>query len=729
MATWTYPDLTLPVAVSTNNVATATVSTVNNPLTAVGDFTISVWAKRNATGSVLQLRGTMLEKLGIGLGISNGTTMTTAGTTLIVTLDGAATTFFSTGKTWNDTNWHHFVLMRSGGTISVYMDNSIGTTSVIVPVLSANNGFVLGSRGGALNNIAHSQAIVWDRALTVGEIAEIYNAGLGRILTPSYVFVASGTPVSTNLQILWSLTENTGTTAVDQSANGWNGTLTATEIWVAGPSIRTIQATMGLANVVNGDTIEFTAGTYQLDTTLTISKQLTLKAAVPGTFPNIKLNFGQFTYGINWSTSNITLDGLDIDNTRSGNNNFGYMHQVGAISNLTIKNCKIHHIRRIILDGGTIDGFTFHDNEMYNFLYTPLEIGGASKNISVKRNWFYNGNNATSTGEGAITYFCGNDIGTSEISHNYINSRYGIAINAAVSTAATIGSLDIHHNTIDIGMTTPNHYPARCTITDYSRTLTVVTVNTDVPHGLAVGQSASLGNTASFGGQSLNTTANVTATPSPTSFTITSGSGTYATQIPVSKAYVMPNYTLGTNNYQCRNGMSWDNYSSATNRLNAAVIQCRDNILSRMMQYGMFLSSSQTFNGPIRMNNNLFHDNGWFYWPQGAGWVAGAPFGGTRFTQEEFGFVNGRKASRVPAWDSRHKAHDMRVPSPRYFRPLAAGGNIADKDFIDMSNTVCANPHYALAGATAKLYYALKGGSPALGTATDGTNIGAWQGP
>ncbi len=52
----------------------------------------------------------------------------------------------------------------------------------------------------------------------------------------------------------------------------------------------------------------------------------------------------------------------------------------------------------------------------------------------------------------------------------------------------------------------------------------------------------------------------------------------------------------------------------------------------------------------------------------------------------------------------------------------------AGNEFV-MSECITGDPLYVASGTTPDQYYALQCGSPALGTATDGTNIGAWQEP
>ncbi|MBN3035949.1 MAG: hypothetical protein JW861_10215 [Bacteroidales bacterium] len=114
----------------------------------------------------------------------------------------------------------------------------------------------------------------------------------------------------------------------------------------------------------------------------------------------------------------------------------------------------------------------------------------------------------------------------------------------------------------------------------------------------------------------------------------------------------------------------------------------RDNIFSRQKWY-MIVNTSGTA-GPISGNmeilNNLFFD--WY--------LVDAYFPAYQYPEE---------------W-----------PSARG----AVGWSTTDDDFVFIDN-VLSDPLYLSTGASPSEYYALTGSSPALNTASDGTNIGAWQ--
>ena len=218
-----------------------------------------------------------------------------------------------------------------------------------------------------------------------------------------------------------------------------------------------IQTTINAA--LANDRILLNPGTYQVDNIITVNKSLTLIANVAGTYPNVRLNGTTYAYILNFAANNIVIDGLDIDNTR-GNvaGGAGYVHNTVAISNLVIQNSKIHHFRRAFVgDTGLVTGFSLLNSQFYNFQYTTVEIDNA-KDVVIKYNWFLR-QVATSGGEAPITFYCKADVGTSDISYNYVSGcRCGIELSASSPVAASIGSILVSHNTIDGGLT--GAYPA-----------------------------------------------------------------------------------------------------------------------------------------------------------------------------------------------------------------------------------------------------------------------------
>ena len=388
-----------------------------------------------------------------------------------------------------------------------------------------------------------------------------------------------------------------------------------------------IQTTIN--NALSGDRILFNSGAYNADSNLNINKPLTLKPTIDGTYPNIRLNGTTYAYFLNFGASNITIDGLDIDNTRGGISQ-GYIHNTTAISNLTIKNSKIHEMRRMFFgDTGLVSGLTFLNNQIYRGLYTFLEIDDA-KDVIIKNNWIHTQTNTT-TGEAAITWYLKNDVGTSEISYNYIYGiRFGVELASIVPNAASIGSILVAHNTEDMYMLAT--HPA---------------------------------------------------------------------------SLIAP--------YLMRYGTSF--WSVNPNTLNAAGITWRDNLITRTLVHGMYLGNT-LFTSKLTVKNCMFFDNYWYYWPDTG-----------RYTYEHLGHINARLKHDVPNFNSTPLRMSKVLPRGRHNKAIAGwGAGATQPSLVELVDCMVDDPFFTLTGATPPEFYALKPNSPAIGTASDHTNIGAWQG-
>jgi len=210
-----------------------------------------------------------------------------------------------------------------------------------------------------------------------------------------------------------------------------------------------VQATINGA--FPGDRILLNPGLFNSDNVVTVNKQLTLMANVPGTLPNVSLNGPQFGNVFSIAASDVTVDGLDIDNLRGGGAGFGYYSITVPASNVMIKNARLHHFRRAAIGVyGALDGFALLDSWVYRMGDTPFTFMNV-KNMLVRGNWvfdqFYVG------GEAAFDFFVPDDVGTSEISYNYVEGiKFGIGLKPWTAAAAAAGTITVAHNTIDMRM-------------------------------------------------------------------------------------------------------------------------------------------------------------------------------------------------------------------------------------------------------------------------------------
>lgn len=163
-----------------------------------GNFSLSVWFNRQGAGHadafqppILVLTGaTNYARAYICL---NGTT-------------GAVNTQFYDGSNGRNADyaagittagWHHAVLTRSGGTITLYLDGSLvaSDTGSFGTPSSANMNMTqifIGSDNDVTDEFQGyvDLAGIWSRAITSDEVTELYNSGAGL----AYPFVASSVP-------------------------------------------------------------------------------------------------------------------------------------------------------------------------------------------------------------------------------------------------------------------------------------------------------------------------------------------------------------------------------------------------------------------------------------------------------------------------------------------------------------------------------------------------------
>jgi hypothetical protein len=179
---------------------------------------------------------------------------------------------------------------------------------------------------------------------------------------------------------------------------------------------------------------------------------------------------------------------------------------------------------------------------------------------------------------------------------------------------------------------------------------------------------------------------------------------------------MQPTYVTNINSpYAARYGTSF--WTAGTNKLNGININFRDNILSRHLVYGMYISSQNVLLNQFNIKNCLFFDNYWYYWPTTG-----------RYTYEHFGHLNARQRLQVPAFKPIFRRQSLYKPTPRCQKANVGYSNATDQMLISFTNCLNTDPFFTLSGAVPSDFYALKTGSPAIGTASDGTNIGAWQG-
>jgi|GEM_PF-1774536 len=121
--------------------------------------------------------------------------------------------------------WTHIAVTCDGTTTNIYLNGIVRATSTSTFTINlGTNGLSnQGTRGLTTDNGLEDQLLIYNTALSSSDIATIYNSGLGTALIPL-----------NGLLRRYEFEEGTGTTLVDLSGNGYNGTLFNGATWTTG---------------------------------------------------------------------------------------------------------------------------------------------------------------------------------------------------------------------------------------------------------------------------------------------------------------------------------------------------------------------------------------------------------------------------------------------------------------------------------------------------------------
>ena len=154
--------------------------------------------------------------------------------------------------------WYHVIVVDTGNAYTLYIDGSEKTLSVTnagsVDFTSFSSPTVdLGrarSGGGVFNYLdgKMDEVRIYDRALSVSEIASLYNSGLAHSVGSAKINTSQNNRLTDGLVGMWSFNgqDMYGATVFDGSGNGSDGTL------INGPSV--VPGKVGQALNFDGDT-------------------------------------------------------------------------------------------------------------------------------------------------------------------------------------------------------------------------------------------------------------------------------------------------------------------------------------------------------------------------------------------------------------------------------------------------------------------------------------------
>lgn len=161
-------------------------------------YTMSAWVKRGATGvrhAIFNLQDQFNGADGLAgwffeFSANNTLTLFTA-----TPADSGSMNQISTTNTFTSTTtWYHIVLTKTGTTVRIYVDNVLDTTATLPNATidystSTSKRTVIGAAWGSTSgflipfNGNIDEVSLWDAALSVAQVSEIYNAGTPTGLT------------------------------------------------------------------------------------------------------------------------------------------------------------------------------------------------------------------------------------------------------------------------------------------------------------------------------------------------------------------------------------------------------------------------------------------------------------------------------------------------------------------------------------------------------------------
>lgn len=192
----------------------------------IGTGTISLWIKTSDAGS--GYRGVLIKASAYGIYLNAN----------IFIIYDWSTGDRSTGVNVADGTWKHLAVTFNSGVVNgtkLYINGSLSLTTTMT-VVHQNSNITIGSGGGGgqLFDGLIDECVIFNRALTGPEVADLYNSGAGLYAATTVAFPSTSTSMGDNLVGLWHLDDGSGTAVTDSSTTGLTGLLNGSATWVAG---------------------------------------------------------------------------------------------------------------------------------------------------------------------------------------------------------------------------------------------------------------------------------------------------------------------------------------------------------------------------------------------------------------------------------------------------------------------------------------------------------------
>lgn len=153
-------------------------------LTATSSWSVSFWTQTSSTAqNQLSMVSNGTSTNGWGVGQTNGAGSGT-GTHLTVIISNVAFHDFGAAFTATGT-WYFVVLSETAGTMTAYLNGAqLGTATTTSMITPTGNSFIFSCyKGCGLEYLGYIDEVgFWNKGLSVTEINELYNAGLGQTM-------------------------------------------------------------------------------------------------------------------------------------------------------------------------------------------------------------------------------------------------------------------------------------------------------------------------------------------------------------------------------------------------------------------------------------------------------------------------------------------------------------------------------------------------------------------
>ena len=170
------------------------------------DFSCSLWFNTTTTAGNKPLFALEAFSNKFAMTIEGASSFKNVGFSFNWNTAGSSTYYYNGGNNLTDGNWHNYIITKQGTTVQAYIDGSAITFGNLNDTLSSsilnNQPLRIGGRSLTTNfaNGSISNVSVWNTALTVSQVSEIYNEGLPGNLNFHSAY--------SNLVSWWQLGEN-----------------------------------------------------------------------------------------------------------------------------------------------------------------------------------------------------------------------------------------------------------------------------------------------------------------------------------------------------------------------------------------------------------------------------------------------------------------------------------------------------------------------------------------